>query len=741
MGQNQEQNNSNKKVLTINEQLTNIINEKIRPDKKRSKKGTKYIRFTYKKKITKKLFANEGISNNDDDIDEEENELNLKDVADLVDLIYTKNINTQLKHRANKSVYETVFDIRNIMDFNEDLKNNEYNKKSSQIMKDIIEPEYIPKNNKNRESETSKNINNNENIDEDNNIDEYYIEKDFFRKWDYHDDIFVNDIEENLENIEEDKDNEDNTNENKENENINNKKEDNEVKINNNVNNNYGNGQKDKKYIDEFNNKDNNSTTEYFEIIENKDSNLINNFKDKKNDINQSEIINNNINGSKYYKDSDDSDKFEIGNKETIKLNNSNNSENSNDSSINYNIKEKDSNDEIEIENENQNENEKLKYKIINKNNNVNSNKNNNNININNNIMKEVYTKKKIQNSLKSNINNKNKLQTVIIKNDNYNINVNNKNHNNDNNDNDNNEDDNNENYRDSFNIDDYYTNSIHRTKSPIISRIRNRRVDYRKIIANKGINTDDMDQNQLYFNNVGNTPNKKYISKTPEKDIIPKTYKKEIVNNNNKNIKNINIVDNLNKNKTSLIPQNYKKYKLNYDIKDINETIKRVEEQIKSIEKYDKKYNNIKNAIENNNTNKINIKKVNNNFTVKVDKKIPYSVYKENNKKSKKIYETKSVDNNNLRGYKEIMPKINNERKERENNKMVYNENFRAKTPYITIKKNKIKRKKKKNNNNNMNNNKNETRDNRFIFGGESKNKNKIDDLRSGFYLRKAWK
>ena len=129
MGQNQEQNNSNKKVLTINEQLTNIINEKIRPDKKRSKKGTKYIRFTYKKKITKKLFANEGISNNDDDIDEEENELNLKDVADLVDLIYTKNINTQLKHRANKSVYETVFDIRNIMDFNEDLKNNEYNKK------------------------------------------------------------------------------------------------------------------------------------------------------------------------------------------------------------------------------------------------------------------------------------------------------------------------------------------------------------------------------------------------------------------------------------------------------------------------------------------------------------------------------------------------------------------------------------------------------------------------------------
>ena len=96
----------------------------------------------------------------------DETELNYKTITDLIDLIYAKNINMQLSHRGNRSVYEATFDIRNVMDNKEDLNNNKYNKKFVKIMKDIIEPK----------------INEQAYIKSDkDNIDDYYINKDFFR--------------------------------------------------------------------------------------------------------------------------------------------------------------------------------------------------------------------------------------------------------------------------------------------------------------------------------------------------------------------------------------------------------------------------------------------------------------------------------------------------------------------------------------------------------------------------------
>ena len=125
MGQNQAQANKSKNInnLTLNEQLANIIKEEIKPIKTRTKKGTRYLRFTHKRKVTKKIFANVNtsfntINENSDNEDEIENEISLKNITDLIDVIYTKNINTQLKHRANKSLYESLFDLLNMIDFN-----------------------------------------------------------------------------------------------------------------------------------------------------------------------------------------------------------------------------------------------------------------------------------------------------------------------------------------------------------------------------------------------------------------------------------------------------------------------------------------------------------------------------------------------------------------------------------------------------------------------------------------------
>ena len=100
MGQNQTKTNKNKKNnnLTINDQLANIIKEEMKPTKIHSKKGTRYLRFTNKRKITKKLFANvntsfNNINEDSDNEDEIENEISLKNITDLIDIIYTKNIN------------------------------------------------------------------------------------------------------------------------------------------------------------------------------------------------------------------------------------------------------------------------------------------------------------------------------------------------------------------------------------------------------------------------------------------------------------------------------------------------------------------------------------------------------------------------------------------------------------------------------------------------------------------------
>ena len=84
MGQNQDQNNNIKSGLTINEQLTNIIKWEIKPKLTGSLNKKNFLKKSNKR--TKETFFNKINYNSDDENDEEDNELNLKSVANLVDL-------------------------------------------------------------------------------------------------------------------------------------------------------------------------------------------------------------------------------------------------------------------------------------------------------------------------------------------------------------------------------------------------------------------------------------------------------------------------------------------------------------------------------------------------------------------------------------------------------------------------------------------------------------------------------
>ena len=217
MGQTLNTNNqkNTKYELKVNEELDNIIKEEIKPknpDKTLLKKGTKYLKFSGKK-TKKQLYVkdNESIKNNSDEEtseEEEEKEIYLSYITELVDSIYTKNINMQLKNRPNKTIYETVFDVRNILKTEEDLNNNEYNVKSCEIMNKIIEPDTTEKIKlqKKDENKNNKDINDNKdnkeilNEDENKNDEDKdeSVDNDFFKNWDYiNDDIFNNDREEN----------------------------------------------------------------------------------------------------------------------------------------------------------------------------------------------------------------------------------------------------------------------------------------------------------------------------------------------------------------------------------------------------------------------------------------------------------------------------------------------------------------------------------------------------------------
>ena len=729
MGQNQVDKNEDKKnddSSDINKQIINIIKEK--KVKKASPKKRTLI--SQKEKKTNEIDDFSGpfkdfSNDSDDDDDEIDKELNLKNVSDLIDLIYTKNINAQLKHRANKSVYETVFDIRNMIDNKEELNNNDYNQKSCKIMREIIEPDIfsIYQQNKEKKGPIKKN-DSSDSLKNDEDIDKCYIENDFFKKWDYHDDIFSDEFEQIFENNEEEinekinnsdiyDENENNESKHfdKKNETLNNDNTKKEKYLNNDSkqnkqnicnNNDYSEGDNDNYFVihnqsnnnNEFsyeknkNNKNNNTKntkTNEFEIIENKDS-FINSNIDSQFGINHNESsINFNPNTSKYYKDNENNDTLEIDNdSEKVILNISNASKN-NITKEDYDYDEKDSSEKYYKQNNQKNTNNLINNKDKNKINFTYEKINNEKLDkhLNNNNTTRLYTKPKINDTMKNNMNKNNKNYSYNNKpsnniiNDNSSLYIKYNKNNEISNKKEKNIIPNNTNNDDNYNIDDYYLNSIHKSNSPIIIRERNRRVDNRNNIVSKD---KDIEKNKeelpkIQLNKKNNYNNKiiprNYISKTPLKEMQPKTYEKKRI-----------------------------------DIDDIKITIQKVEEQIKKIEKLNLKNkkilnenNNLKNNINNNiKTVRNNIR--NNNKISKMEGKKQRNITplcnKRKNKKTKNNIPNKTYDEKNIKTYKEIMPIINLYKNKKYDND--YGINYclnRAKTPEIKLK-GKIKRKPK---------------------------------------------
>ena len=755
MGQSQD-NTAQKKhqdELKVDSQLNKDLNKEIQ-----SINNTNNIKYNGKGKI--KNQGNENInlnknSDNEETEEEEENEIYLSYITELVDSIYSKNINMQLKNRPNNSVYETVFDIRNIIDSKKDLKNNEYNKKSLEKMNEIIEPDISDK----MKNEKKRTINDNDKAEEEeeensNEDKSESFEKDFFKNWDYHYDIFENEKEEKELNLDFDDNDKGYNKSNKSVEILrkgtktkskkrsytnNNKLKNSSSMINKNKlillddiitsNNNID--------INKIENQINNNINQNKNLIipqninkKEEQMNGLENIKSKLNINNKANISSNN--SRIYINKENDSDlqdeKFEIMKIDSIISSNRNhNYENSNEIIFNKKIsslfRDEDNPVNLDIkDNENMMKKREIQLKTIKDNlDNIGNNSSNMknypslHLNPNNAIYKRkvVLPNKNIYNNYS-----KHTLKNNPYIDHNYNEELSNFHEISDLNNNENNyinQANNNENKN--FKQREIYNHKPIRAKTPIIKKPRNLYIKKEKIINNNihiintnnnktkflNIKPTESNQTQLYITHEESfdfTENKpKYISKTPIKKIRKKPMEKPRL-------------------KINLMKKDDNNTRESFDLNKINQTISLVQQKIKSIESNDKKLKNIYN-INNKYINKnINI----NNFT-SIDK------YKKH-KKKKKIVTKKTYEEYDTKGYKDIMPQIY--KKKEEKNNIIFNpaKFNRSKSTDIQLRKKKAQKNKTKNNENISN----------FIYGkqryydeNEYQEKGNINHLRIG--------
>lgn len=704
------------KDLKVDDELSNMIKELI------EEKG-QYTKKNPKPKKKNNIINNESdnnIDNNTDynieNADEMETELDFKTITDFIDLIYTKNINMQLKHRGNRSAYEAVFDIRNVMGNKEDLNNNDYNKKSMEIMNNLIEPKIDDYSSVQTYIKSDKD-----------NIDDYYIQNDFFRKWDYEDDIFKIDFNDvNYEEEEKEDEKKDKKEKNKIESgfeeiplNSNNKNDNLQDISNSNISEiiikPFSRIYSKKKNISyKFNNKKNKNNHLPIETS-NKEENVINlakNLNKKKNaKINES-IIENNKDKYNTDSDSDSSKNIKVGNttkkeiyedsssdeSEKIKRNKKNNNKNNHliNNSIHKLIQKNENNTSILYRKNTPDSyihnNIKVKRDAYDKNQQLYNNKysyyNKYNDNIYNHPRDNIIKNKKIIYD-NNNINEYNDLSY-----DNRYPNYNNLNYYNNNNDYNEffinnipkinkNED------SDEYNIHEDYIrdNNYHRTKTPITSRIRNNNKIDKKEMIDRGTSTDQYEKeikkyNKLLPDKTSNIYYQHHISKTPDKELRNQPQSKKEPRN--------------------LVPKNNVKQRIDIrELDNVYETIKKLDYQLNLIEK-DKRQKNLNNKMNNYNKNIgvdniLSKRMVNNKNKIYKNKRAvtPISINnmidltKYRNKPTKNVSAQKTFDKSNMKGYKDIViEKIEHKKIDKESNrqnyKYAYGEMNKPKTPNI---------------------------------------------------------
>ena len=780
--------------LKVDPELNDILKEEVKPvntniSKAITKKGTKFLKFSSKGKTQKQLYVknaeifNLNENSDDEESEEEENEIQINYITELVDLIYSKNINFQLKNRPNNTVYETVFDIRNILDSKEDLNNNEYNNKSCKIMNELIEPDVSDKI-KNEKKENDNNQKKDEEENEENSNEEKSdsVEHDFFKNWDYNEDIFAdekfeeNEIELNLDFYENNKDKD---KLNKSTELLRNKsrKETKTLKRNKTDDNIFKkrSAKIDKKklimledIITYDNKNDINKINNYIidninrcmnvmsQYINNNIENEINNNNSLENsnknlDINDQMDINPNNNKININKRNDtnmQTENFEIINNEDL-LNTSiknNNNDNSNEIMIRNNkdisryFKDDEKSENLNIKDFEKNAKKELldiSDTSFSKRDSVSFSINEQNINNKSDtkkVMKKniIYDKSKNiiyknpnaklyrRKKLDLNKNNSNNNSKIILKNKTPIT----QNENNMGNIDFNNISaiQKNEKLNSSNNTNSYvnkiYSPKIIRSKTPINKKIKKKKL----IITN---NNDNNKEKDYYLKPSEFNKSQLYVTKVENLD-FPKSDKKYISKTPIKQLRKKTAFVKKPKLIINLMEDEYQKNKMNNDLNNINKTITLVEQKIKSIEKYDKKYKNLINSNNKYTNNNINI----NNITPIIKPK--------RHKKKNKLRSQKTYDEIDIKGYKDIMPQINKEREQKNN--INYNPIFlnnRTKSSEIQLKKKKAKKENKNKRYENIDN---------YIFGKQkyyndnynNQDKENINNMRTG--MRKKY-
>ena len=239
------------------------------------------------------------------------------------------------------------------------------------------------------------------------------------------------------------------------------------------------------------------------------------------------------------------------------------------------------------------------------------------------------------------------------------------------------------------FDINEIHSPKRERNKTPLIQIPKKKIITKKNIITNnKNIINNEIirptvfNQSELLITKTANfdltTENKKYISKTPVKKITKKT-----------NIKPKY------KEKNNLIKNGYNPNRIDTEINKINKTIALVEKKIKSIERSNKKSKQKFKLNNNKSTNKYN-NKSNNKFNIKTIRNITPLVKAQKLIKKKNNRPRKTFDENDMKGYKDIMPMINKERIENNNNNIVFNNTLvlkRNKSTDISLKRKKEKK------------------------------------------------
>jgi hypothetical protein len=179
---NDDNNYQKKYILKVDNDLMDDINNEI--NIKNNEKDIKRFDNKFNKLIKRKLYGNK-IKKSNFNQKFNKNGKGMKNVADLLNLIYDANTDNQFIKRRNRTIYENIFDLRNIVE-NDDIinksniitkskvnkspGNEKLKQKLGKLMRNLVESNNMNNNNNLQYQNNIYNKNKNDNLEQNYNI-------------------------------------------------------------------------------------------------------------------------------------------------------------------------------------------------------------------------------------------------------------------------------------------------------------------------------------------------------------------------------------------------------------------------------------------------------------------------------------------------------------------------------------------------------------------------------------------